>query len=137
MHHQMYYLISPRVHLQEKLAAAPDFAYLARPLLWSGEEYDLERGDFRECFNGVIKVLFLDSLRREWAAQPDYPRLFADLAATEAYFDAHWQLQRLWLDMERGEAMGAAHSSGSLGGLRDTGNLWADSVFERERMMRR
>ncbi|MFC4158652.1 hypothetical protein [Chitinimonas lacunae] len=133
MQHTMYYLISPQPHLLARLAQVADFAYLTQPLLWSGEEYDLERSDFRACFNSVIKVLFLDTLRRDWSGQPDYLTLFSDLTASEAYFDAHWSLQRLWLEATRQDALTEARASGSLQTLRNTGSAWADEVFEQER----
>lgn len=128
MKHDIYFLISPNAELVSKLERvnAPGMADLGRPVMWSGVEYDkshLSHGDL----DRLAKILFLDVLRRERGSETGFVDVFADMKNIEAYFDAHWVLQRVPLDMSIDIAIEDAVASGTID---DVGRAGGDPIDE-------
>jgi len=79
----------------------------------SGAECD-KANVSHEDFDLLAKILFLDVLKRERGTAPSFGDVFASMEITEAYFDSHWTLQRVPLDMAFDFASGDAIASGTI-----------------------
>jgi hypothetical protein len=71
---------------------------LGRPVIWSDVEY-VKSDVSHEDFDLLAKILFLDILKRERGSAPGFGGVFAGMEIAEEYFDSHWTLQRVPLDM--------------------------------------
>jgi len=128
MKHNIYYVIAPSAELVSKLERinAPGMSDLRVPVMWSGVEYDkshLSHGDL----DRLAKILFLDVLRRERGSEPGFVGVFGEIKFTEAYFDAHWVLQRAALDMSIDIAIEDAIASGTID---EVGRAGGDKIDE-------
>lgn len=130
MKHIGYFLISPKLDLVERLQKLDvrELSDLSHPVMWSGNEPDkglLQHSDVEE----LVKILFLDSLRRERGPHELFNDLFPLLRPTIAYFDSLWTLNRIRLDMSIEDAVEDALLSGGLGAS-PSGNAKIDEFFE-------
>ena len=131
MKHDIYFLISPNAELVSKLGRvnAPEMADLGQPVMWSGVEYDKSHLSHGEL-DRLAKILFLDVLRRERGSETGFVDVFGDIEIIEAYFDAHWALQRVPLDMSIDIAIEDAIASGTIDDVGRAGGAPIDEFLE-------
>jgi hypothetical protein len=126
-----YFLLTPLPVVVEYFRAnamSPEFASVAQQVLWSAGEHD-RSALRREDLNALVKLLFLDSLRREQGDEEHFPSVFPDFAVTEEYFDSYWSLKRIPMDATAEDSLEDAVVSGSIESWMPTGNERLDSVL--------
>ena len=119
MKHERYFLITARRELIARLdsCAAADLMDLTEPVMWTGDEYD--RSLFaHECTDELVKLLFLDTLRRERGTGRSFGKVFDQWSLSESYFNGWWLFGRVDIDMSVGIALTDALETGSIDALR-------------------
>lgn len=100
MRYTTFFLISPRAVLVTRLEAdnGVELPSLGQSVVWSGEESDKSKLTASD-YESIVKLLFLDVLKRESESVGGFDLVFFDFALSESYFDSLWTLQRVPLDM--------------------------------------
>lgn len=139
MKRERYFLIAPKAGLVARLTGslATDLMDLAAPVMWTGDEYD--RSYFSSTdMDELVKVLFLDTLRRERGTQKSFAAVFGDWSLSGTYFDAWWSFQRVDVDMSVDIAIRDAIATGSFGSVRGAVNPeiaeWMDEYRQRKNL---
>jgi len=118
-----YFLITPKPVLADRLTklGGEDLADLRAPVMWSDVEYDrglLQSGDFEL----LVKLLFLDTLKRERGDDRAFTRVFSGLYISAEYFDSLWEFRRVLIDSTVDDAIADALASGSLQAVMEHSN---------------
>jgi len=123
MRHTNYFLISPKASLIARLHAEKDreSSDLAQPVVWSGEEADKSNLSSND-YESIVKLLFLDILKRELKEDSRFEIIFFDFSISDSYFDLFWTLQRIPLDMSVEIALQDSLATGTLDLLKQVGN---------------
>ena len=87
-----YFLISPRPDLAQSLdnCRQSDLHELNKPIMWQLEQPDkglLHWQDYEE----LVKLMFLDTLHREWHIEEGFDEVFPGFVRRADYFEAHWK----------------------------------------------
>jgi hypothetical protein len=130
MKHKAYFLISPTQELVEKVrrSGSESLCDLAESTLWSNDESDrsvLLRSDV----DALVKLLFVDMVKRERSGEVAFRFLFGDMPVTTDSFDSNWGLSRIPLDMTVEDALDDAVQSGSINSMLPSGNERLDEVL--------
>ena|SRR6266851_4968885 len=123
MLHKGYFVISPKPALTARLkeSGALQLSDLLQPVLWSADEPD--KGLLLDSDTELlVKLLFLDTLRRERGHRDAFRVVFKNIATTEEYFDSFWSLDRTPLDMSAEDAIEDAIVGGSIDALMESSN---------------
>lgn len=122
MRHDIYFVIAPNATLVSRLEEMDtgEMSDLRDPVMWSGFEFD-KGGLAEKGLDRLIKLLFLDVLRREQISEPRFHDIFDGLQISEAYFDLLWTIQRPPLDMSVDIAIADALASGTIDEIESAG----------------
>lgn len=118
-----FFLITPKPALIDRLTrlggdGLPD---LRVPVMWSDVEYD--RGLLqREDFELLLKLLFLDTLKRERGDDRAFSQVFGGLSISAEYFDSLWEFERVLIDSTVDDALADAVASGTMQSVLDHSN---------------
>jgi hypothetical protein len=130
MKHTSYFLITPKPELFDRLNRSGSAALsdLSKPVMWSGDEHGKSRL-LHSDVELLVKMLFLDVLRRERGRDETFNAVFKGLATTGEYFDSLWSLVRVPIDMSVEDAIADAVDSGTVDSLAKAGNERVNEVL--------
>src|SRR6185312_5109577 len=128
--HKIFFLIMPEPGFVERIERSGSelLLDLARPTLWSGDESDrsvLQRSDM----DTLVKLLFADLVIRERSGDVAFKDLFKNVTLTTDFFDAHWVLSRIPLDMTIEDALEDSLRSESVSSMLPSGSSRLDDVL--------
>jgi len=118
MRQTFYFLIEPKPVLLGRLPKSSKCCLqnLSDPILWSGERYD-KSPLLTDEMAVMVKLLFLDEIRRDRSIDEVFPEVFPGFVASEKYFDDLWTVRCLTLDYTMREAIGDAVAGGTIQSL--------------------
>lgn len=128
-----YFLITPRPVLVDRLTTfgGEELADLRARVMWSDLEYDrglLHRADFEL----LVKLLFLDTLKREREDGQAFSQVFPDLSINAGYFDSLWEFERFGIESTVNDAISDAIASGTLHSVMEHANDRLRQALARE-----
>ena len=126
----VYFLFLPKSQLISRIDSKNYLGLneFLSPILWTGDlpsRHDLKIADQ----DSVLKILFLDTVRRERNDTNSFAEVFFDLNLTIEYFDSLWSLQRIETDMYVDFALDDAVNTKTINGFINTGSKAVDVWF--------
>ena len=130
MKHKTFFLVSPKPEFVEKVrrSGSESLSDLAESTLWSGDESDrsvLQRSDTE----ALVKLLFVDLVNRERSGDAAFKGVLENISMTTDFFDDHWSLSRIPLDMTVEDALEDSLQTGSIRSMLPSGSSRLDQVL--------